>query len=87
MSSDGELSSERGPTGALADASASGLPPVLPLLDRYVLATLVFGAYFLMRIGHLDSSVFDELLQELRALSPGMADAFEHTSHCTISFL
>ena len=87
MSSDGELSSERGPTEAPADASASGLPPELPLLDRYVLATLVFGAYFLMRIGHLDSSVFDELLQELRALSPGMADAFEHTSHCTISFL
>jgi len=84
---DDELSLEREPTEGATGASPRGLLPELPLLDRYVRATLVFGAHFLVRSGHLDSSVLDELLRELRALSPSMADAFEHTSHCSISFL
>ena len=80
-SSDGELSSGREPTEAPTAASASGLLPELPLLDRFVFATLVFGAHLLVRIGHLDRLVFDELLHELHALRQRLRAVAEPEHH------
>ena len=35
----------------------------------------------------LERAIFEEYLKELHILSPGMADAYENTTHCIFSYL
>ena len=92
---DSEGSSESGESEVEEAMSGGDAPragpnvclPELPLLDKFVVTTLVFAADFLTRIGKLERAVFEKYLQELRELSPKMADAYEHTAHCSVSFL
>ena len=85
---DSDGSSESGESGdEEVSAGPSGCLPELPLLDKFAVTTLVFAADFLTRIGKLERAVFEKYLQELREMSSTMADAYEHTAHCTVSFL
>ncbi len=75
------------PTAAGGGALAAGRPPELALLEVFAATTLVFAADFLARVGRVERHVFEEYLAKLRELRPGMADAYQHDAHCTVSFL
>ena len=61
--------------------------PLFELLPEFVAVYLVFASDVLVRIGELDTSVFDHYFQRLHSLNPSMAEAYKTTNHCTVYFL
>ena len=58
--------------------------PLFQRMPEFVAVYLTFASKLLRRMGELDQA--EHYLAELRALSPGMAEAYVQTKHCTASF-
>jgi hypothetical protein len=61
--------------------------PLFARLPEFVAVYLVFASDVLVRIGELPKEVYEHYLAELRSVQPDMADAYENTTHCSVSFL
>ena len=79
------------PVASELPAAASGPlgpdgKPLFARLPEFVAVYLVFASDVLVRVGELPKEVYEHYLAELRSVQPDMADAYEHTAHCSVSF-
>ena len=61
--------------------------PLFARLPEFVAVYLVFASDVLVRMGELAEEVYHHYLAALKRIQPNMADAYENTSHCSLSFL
>ena len=74
------------PPGASGPPGPDG-KPLFTRLPELVAVYLVVATDILVRMGELPGEVHQHYLAALRSVQPAMADAYENTTHCSVSFL